>query len=219
MAWRSARSIDSGQGLGQEILQTDPGTTLYYIGDESHQSGTSDHNPCDCHSVVCAVDVMKDGGPNLDHLAEHIRQRVLAGDQRTKYLIYDHQIFSGQGQNYPPGQWRPYTGSNPHTDHVHLSVRHGPSLFDDSASWGWGTSGGLAPDNVTTMEVVDVPIFCNLDTGQTLLVMGGVVSIASENDRKELKAALEAAYKGDYGRIAKVGGGTAKQLAGMAGKA
>jgi len=210
MTWRTARSIDSSQGLGQEILATNPGTTLYYIGDTSHQQGTSDHNPCDCHDVVCAVDVMQNNGPNLDQLAEHIRQRVLAGDQRTKYLIWNRRIFSGQGQSYPPGVWRDYDGSNPHQDHVHLSVRHGPGLYDDALSWQWGTSGGLAPETVA----VDMPIFVNLDTGQTLLVISGVVSIGSDNDRKELLAACK-----DIDHIAKVTGGTAKQLAGMAGHA
>jgi hypothetical protein len=32
-----------------------------------------------------------------------------------KYVIYDRQINSGYG-------WRHYYGSNPHTDHVHVSV-------------------------------------------------------------------------------------------------
>src|SRR6476659_10169926 len=176
MAWRTARSIDSSQGLGQEILATDPGTTLYYIGDTSHQAGTSDHNPCDCHDVVCAVDVMQSNGPDLDRLAEHIRQRVLAGDQRTKYLIWDRRIFSGHGADYPPGVWRSYTGSNPHTDHIHLSVRHGPDRYDDSSPWGWsGTLNSAAPIVVEA----DVPIFVNLAGGATVMMLEGIIKIAS----------------------------------------
>ena len=116
----------------------------------------------------------------------------------------------------PPG---PASGPNPWTSSAGkvcpdtARIQQIPGLI--SAASG---SSSLRPDSATQQEV-DVPIFCNLDTGQTLLVMSGVLSIGSENDRKELKAALEAAYKGDWSRIAKVGGGTAKQLAGMAGEA
>jgi hypothetical protein len=146
MGWRSAKSIDSSVGLGDEIQATNPDVVLYYVGDTSHQASKSDHNPCGCHEVVCAVDVMQNGGPDLNVLAEHIRQRVLNGDQRTSYLIWDRRIFSGQGQSYPAGQWRTYTGSNPHTDHIHLSVRHGPELYDDPGPWGWSGGGTAPPD-------------------------------------------------------------------------
>lgn len=150
MGWRSAKSIDSSVGLGDEIQATNPSVILYYIGDSAHCPGSSDHCDCSCCDVVCAVDVMKNGGPNMDALAEHIRQKVLAGDQRTKYLIWNKRIFSGHGQDYSPGVWRGYSGSNPHTDHVHLSIRHGSSLYDDSSSWGWSGSSGSTPPPTTT---------------------------------------------------------------------
>lgn len=179
MSWRAARSIDTTQGLGQEIRATNPQVVLYYIGDTSHQASKSDHNPCDCHEVVCAVDVMISGGPDLDQLAEHIRQRVLAGDQRTSYLIWNRRIFSGHGADYPAGQWRSYSGSNPHTDHIHLSIRHGPERYDDSSPWGWGAPALPAEEE----EDDDMPYLFSEPSGAVWIVDAGkMVHVAGPPD-------------------------------------
>src|SRR5262249_18708714 len=49
------------------------------------------------------------------------------------------KIESGMGQRHQAGVWRPYTGSNQHAHHVHVSVRHGAEFFDADASWGWAS--------------------------------------------------------------------------------
>lgn len=92
------------------------------IGDASHQAGTSDHNPGP-DGVVTALDITNDPahGLNSRALAEQ-----LVNDPRTKYVISNRQIASGSGQSHPQGEWRPYTGSNPHDLHMHLSVKDPP---------------------------------------------------------------------------------------------
>ena len=144
MSWRMAKSLGATgtEGLLGEINASAPNRNKASdggIGDANHSSRTSDHNPCDCHRVVCARDFTHDpaGGFDAHAFADWLARRVVSLEPRVKYIISNKRICSGQGQSYPAGVWRPYTGSNPHTQHSHVSVRHGPSLFDDAASWCW----------------------------------------------------------------------------------
>jgi hypothetical protein len=108
------------------------------IGDAAHAAAKSDHNPCGCHRVVCARDFTHDpaGGFDANAFAEWLRERVADGDEkRVKYVIWNRRIFSGPGQGKPVGTWRPYSGKNPHTQHVHVSVQH--ASLDDTTPWGW----------------------------------------------------------------------------------
>ena len=60
---------------------------------------------------------------------------------RVKYIIWNRQIANAS----PIGSaeaWelRPYTGSNPHNKHIHISVKpikDGPSGYDTESSWGF----------------------------------------------------------------------------------
>ncbi|HMB37409.1 MAG TPA: hypothetical protein VKV41_25405 [Methylomirabilota bacterium] len=112
------------------------------IGDARHAAATSDHNPCKCCRVVTARDFTHDPKNGFDsyQFAEWLRERVLAGEPRVKYVISNRRIYSGQGQPHPAGQWRPYTGKNAHAHHVHVSVRHGGQNYDDDAPWGWSAT-------------------------------------------------------------------------------
>jgi hypothetical protein len=152
MAWRVGNALGATgtAGLLGEVNASAPTrskTADGSIGDASHSSRTSDHNPCSCHSVVCARDFTHDpdGGFDSYQFAEWLRTRVLASapEERVKYVISNRRIFSGPGQDYPPGVWRPYSGSNTHSQHVHVSVRHGASFFDETDAWGWQND--LAP--------------------------------------------------------------------------
>lgn len=145
--WRMARSLGATGELGLlgEINRSAPDRNRASdggIGDAAHSARTSDHNPCKCHRVVCARDFTHDPAKGFDaHVfAEWLRLRVLAkdhGESRVKYVIWNRRIFSGRGQSHSAGVWRPYAGKNPHTSHVHVSVRHPPALFDDPHAWGW----------------------------------------------------------------------------------
>jgi hypothetical protein len=140
MSWRVAKALEV---LRDEIDAAAPQRSRASdgaIGDQRHHATTSDHNPCDCHNVVCARDVTHDPAAGFDSytFAEWLRHRVLEGDEpRVRYVISDGKIFSGEGQHYPVGKWRPYSGSNKHAHHVHVSVRHGDQYYDDPAPWHW----------------------------------------------------------------------------------
>jgi hypothetical protein len=143
--WRTARALGApgGEGLLGEVNARAPNRSKASdgsIGDAAHARTRSDHNPCGCCGVVCARDFTHDpgGGFDADAFAEWLRGRVLAGEEpRLRYVIWNRRIFSGLGQKAAPGIWRPYEGTNPHTHHVHVSVRHGPECYDDRRPWGW----------------------------------------------------------------------------------
>lgn len=92
-----------------------PGVVIYTIGDEAHSSKVSDHNP-DPDGSVDAIDVML--GPKFSRADANnvVRALVKSRDRRIKYIIWDRQIISAGDW-----VWRKYYGSNPHTDHPHIS--------------------------------------------------------------------------------------------------
>ena len=130
-AWRLARSLET---LRDEIRSVHPGTTVWTIGDQSHASGWSDHNPTSS-GVVCAVDVLGDKGLDLAEFAEHLKK---TNHRAVKYVIFNRRIWS---KALNSSGWRRYSGSNPHTTHVHVSVGVGPDgrstgPYDDRSPWG-----------------------------------------------------------------------------------
>lgn len=140
--WRLARSLEV---LRDEIRALYPGTTVWTIGDAAHQKGASDHNP-NAAGVVCAIDVLADGGLDLGWFAEQVRT---SNHPALKYVIYNRRIATRNNG----WRWAAYHGSNPHTTHVHVSVGVGPDgrstgPYDDTSSWGvaTGSGGGAGSD-------------------------------------------------------------------------
>lgn len=127
-AWHLARSLET---FRDQVDAKYPGrdkTSDGTIGDESHQQTKSDHNP-DADGAVKAIDITHDpsGGPDCTVLAE----MLWAGkDYRVAYIIWNKRISNPDIEN---GAWRPYTGSNPHTMHLHLSVKK--EGCEDPAEW------------------------------------------------------------------------------------
>ena len=136
MTWRIAPALDTLHAEINAAAPTRAKASDGGIGDAKHSARASDHNPCDCCRIVCARDWTNDP-PTFDaqRLADWLQGRALAGDKRIKYVIWHHRIMSGPGQSHPCGVWRPYTGKNPHTKHLHLSIAHDHA--DDDAPWGW----------------------------------------------------------------------------------
>lgn len=139
--WRLATSLAAlraqvdamapGRGKGRD------GT----IGDARHCPGRSDHCPTvrdgDC-GVVTAIDITHDPGEGCD--AGAIAASIHASrDPRVKYIIWNGRIAnSSPVKGTPPWTWRDYGGPDPHTSHVHLSVKpgkDGPAGYDSKARW------------------------------------------------------------------------------------
>lgn len=92
-----------------------------WIGDAKHSASKSDHNPALPNNVVRAIDIDS-------NLSSHKSESIYLADQirlyaksekanRISYVIHNKKIAS-RILNW---KWRKYSGSNPHTSHIHVS--------------------------------------------------------------------------------------------------
>jgi hypothetical protein len=130
MSWRLAKSLVT---LREQINHAHPRRSKKSdgtVGDLSHRARKSDHNP-NRAGVVQAIDITHDpaGGFDSYKFAELLRNTK---DRRVKYVISNRRIFSS---TTAPWQWRKYSGSNPHSQHVHVSVMDNPALHDNAGLW------------------------------------------------------------------------------------
>ncbi len=102
-----------------------------WIGDPSHSSRGSDHNPdWSAGGVVRALDIdVDDRDPATDLRREVLNQAI--GDPRVWYVISNGRIYS---VTYG---WvgHTYYGPNPHFTHVHISIRHEEEAENDTSPW------------------------------------------------------------------------------------
>lgn len=89
-------------------------------GDASHQARRSDHN------LGNAWDLTHDpaAGVDCNQLAEQ-----MIHDPRVTYVIWNRRIYNRSVASH----WRTYTGSNPHTHHMHVSI--GAASRGDVRPW------------------------------------------------------------------------------------
>lgn len=125
MAWYLAPALAVGRAEVNDRWPNRDKTSDGTIGDAAHQATRSDHNPNSRESVdawdmdVNGVNVWVVIDAFQDHPSAH-------------YWIYDRQIATRAND------WRrqAYAGTNPHTQHVHFSVRQTREAEQDRRSWG-----------------------------------------------------------------------------------
>jgi len=86
-------------------------------------------SPNSDHNTGLAVDLTHDpeNGVDCAQIFEKLKE-----DERVSYLIFNKKIWSRQ---YAKRGNRPYTGSNPHTKHLHISIN--PDSANDTSPWFW----------------------------------------------------------------------------------
>ena len=83
-----------------------------------------EQNPNSDHNSGLAVDLTHDPARGIDC---HDLYEQLKRDKRVKYLIFKGQIWiPGRGD-------KPYTGSNPHNKHLHISIKD--NCGNDESPW------------------------------------------------------------------------------------
>lgn len=136
--WRLARAITA---LREEVNRQAPNRNKASdgtIGDAAHRTRDSDHNPWiedGSTGVVSAIDITHDtaGGCSAETLAQSLQS---GRDGRVKYVIWNRRIMSSYAHNgTAPWVWRSYSGSNPHTRHIHISLNSEKSDYDSTAPW------------------------------------------------------------------------------------
>ena len=86
-------------------------------------------NPNSDHNIGLAVDLTHDpkNGVDCAVIFEKLKE-----DERVQYLIFNKKIWN---RKYAKSGNRPYSGSNPHTKHLHISIR--ADKADDTSPWFW----------------------------------------------------------------------------------
>jgi hypothetical protein len=119
MAWH----VDEGLAVFiRQMKAAYPGITIGTIGDASHSSRTSDHNP-DPDGSVDAADPMVNNRFFTADADEVVKALVKSRDERIAYIIWQRRIISSRPvDGYQAWTWRHYDGSDPHVGHFHMSV-------------------------------------------------------------------------------------------------
>lgn len=144
MAWKLAKALDRLRAQVNAAAPNRDKSSDGTVGDTSHSSRTSDHNPNPA-GIVCAIDITHDPKGGLDSyaLAETLKA---SGDRRIKYIISNGRIWNPS----VAAGWRKYGGSNPHNHHVHVSVKS--AFADDAGDW----QIGLASKSILERTIVAV---------------------------------------------------------------
>lgn len=101
------------------------------MGDSAHQTRKSDHNDGN------AFDLTHDPAHGVEC---GVLSRLVINDKRVTYVIWNRQIYN---RARVAEGWRPYTGLNPHTHHMHVSIR--AASRDDLSAWPWSASAANLP--------------------------------------------------------------------------
>lgn len=122
--------------LRNEVNAAHPGRSKAsdgWVGDTAHAARKSDHNPdYSAGGIVRALDITHAGIDKAKLL------RVAIANPSTEYVIQDWKIYT-RSNGFRAAK---YTGSNGHTVHTHISIRHTAAA---AAAKAWGYSGGGAP--------------------------------------------------------------------------
>jgi hypothetical protein len=171
MAWRLAPSL---RNLFNEIDAVWPNRAHGLdgsIGDAAHQATQSDHNP-DARGIVHAIDIDKRG---ID--TNFVVSQCIQDETPTSYVVWNRTIWSRSRQWIP----RPYNGDNPHTDHIHVSIRYGETY--ESANWTWGIATGTWPGLLSSVAAADdMSLWEDVfqQAGDTFNTHGGLLGAGSD---------------------------------------
>lgn len=137
MEWRLAKGLEKLRAQVNVLYPKRSKDSDGSIGDASHASRNSDHNPWISDPpgphVVSAIDITHDPANGFDSyaFAEMLRRNE---DSRIKYIISNRRICAGH-EGPSPWVWRKYTGINPHNHHVHISILSDKTFYDNARDW------------------------------------------------------------------------------------
>ncbi|MDL5055908.1 LysM peptidoglycan-binding domain-containing protein [Geitlerinema calcuttense] len=142
MSYRIAKSLGTLRSQVNAAYPNRDKASDGWIGDAAHAKNTSDHNPwikikenSKTVGIVTALDIDKDLSAT-EKVGRIVDALVLHKDKRIKYIIWNSRIISSYAANgYAAWVWRPYSGKNKHTEHVHISVKAEQQFFDDASDW------------------------------------------------------------------------------------
>jgi peptidoglycan hydrolase-like protein with peptidoglycan-binding domain len=148
-----------------EVFSTRDKATDGWLGDSSHSSGTSGHNPDrtgraeykdgDSLDEVRAIDVDKDLVPGssvdwMERVVQFLVKKARAGEYVPfRYLIYKRRIWARS----TGWETRAYTGANTHDEHLHASGDYTQTADNWNGTLGLASVRGAGGGGVDTMLV------------------------------------------------------------------
>jgi hypothetical protein len=147
--WRLAYSLEKLRNQANALAPKRSKASDGTIGDGAHKETKSDHNARCLDGknplVVTALDITHDpkNGLNSYDVAEALR---LSKDPRIKYIISCGKI-AHASKGF---KWQKYNGKNSHCHHVHISVKCGRPIMDNTADFtltGATATHAVAPTN------------------------------------------------------------------------
>jgi hypothetical protein len=127
--------------LDSQLKAAHPGMEIGWIADKNHKP-PSDHIP-DPDGTVDALDPMLGTHYTRDDAERDVLALAKSRDKRIAYIIFQRQIISS---TVKPWVWRPYSGSDPHTGHWHISTLD----EQENSTTEWKL---YVPYNVPTIEI------------------------------------------------------------------
>jgi hypothetical protein len=174
MSYRIAKSLAT---LRDQINALSPNRSKAsdgWIGDAAHSARRSDHNP-DGSGIVRALDITHDPAHGID--GDKLAAALIASrDPRIKYIIWNRRILSGRA-GPQAWVWRPYSGANPHTKHLHLSVV-ATAAGDDGAAWALDMK--VAPGAATAPKATARPLLKRGDRGAVVADLQRMLAIKND---------------------------------------
>lgn len=174
MTWRMAKALETLLAQINALSPSRDKSSDGGIGNAEHSARTSDHNPDD-DGVVKARDFTHDPAHGIDseQLAEALRA---SRDPRIKYIISNRKIAASYATGGKAAwEWRPYSGSNPHNHHCHVSVLADAVHYDDTKPWLFDLLGVTAA-HVAAPVVVSDPVLRKGDKGPAVVQLQGLLN-------------------------------------------
>lgn len=128
MAWHNAPSVAAALKEATRRWPKRATASDGTIGNDEHATRKSDHNP-DAKGTVHAFDLTHDPTHDVDceQLTAHL---IVAKDSRVEYIIWNRRICYSKDWT-----WQTYTGKNPHTKHLHVSIKSTTVAENDTSDW------------------------------------------------------------------------------------
>lgn len=150
--WRLAPSLVAFVKEADRLYPNRDRSSDGSIGDLAHSARESDHNPYD--GWVHAVDLDDDIAPGVD-LSGFAAHLLASRDPRVRYVIYEGRIFKSyiDSAGRAAWTWMPYTGTNAHTQHLHLSINRTDQARNDLRPW-FPQEDDMTPEQVAVLSAI-----------------------------------------------------------------
>ena len=132
MAWKLAPALDA---LFDEVNRKWPArdkSSDGTIGDPAHAARVSQHNPNRDPGDDVPDGYVTAADFDIDGIDVETFLNAVIGDHRVWYVIHDRKIWSRTNDFRSIA----YVGTNPHTTHIHVSLRQTKAACNDTSTWG-----------------------------------------------------------------------------------